>query len=151
MPGAGQRERGSDLVFFAGLGLVPLRSRGGAPLVDGGDRVGNLLVLLPGNQRLRVVALAEGASEGIVARNLGGVFQVALRAGVGCAVLHAQVGPRNPQAVIAARIDSHVGGFRHVALHTRSTREPVLMVMVLRRIVLARRMLVADWCRAGCR
>ena len=43
-----------------------------------------------------------------------GLVGVTLGAGIGCAELFGEVGTWDTDAVIAAGIDHHVGGFRHV-------------------------------------
>ena len=68
---------------------------------------------------------------------------VALVARVRHAQRHRLVGTRHTHAVVAAIVDDHVGGLRHVAVHALSARRAQCVMMVRRRVVLARSMTLA--------
>ena len=57
-------------------------------------------------------------------------------ASVGRGELYRQIRPRHAQAVIAARIDDHIGGAWHVARHAGGAGAGGLVVVVRRRVVL---------------
>src|SRR5208283_716541 len=80
-----------------------------------------------------------------IQRPPGGLVKVAIGARVGSAQLHRQVGARNPYAVIATRIDHHVGPRWHVTLDTaRAGRSDFVEVMFRRVILLCEMTLQTD-------
>jgi len=73
-----------------------------------------------------------------VGRPLRRAFAVARVAGVRGAELHRQVGPRHPQAVVATRIDHHVGRRRHVAVGALGAARALGMEVMRLGVVLRR-------------
>ena len=143
----GVQHIGKMLAAFpvAGLVAIPLQER----LVHGGVQAGQLPLdrfVAPAGGQDPVQVLPQVLALMQFRRAFDLVLlpvQVAPRAGVRRPQVHAQVRPRDPQAVVAAGVDLHVRGLRHVALDAQRSRRVRLMVMVGRSVVLAGRMLVA--------
>src|SRR5262249_56477723 len=73
-----------------------------------------------------------------VGRPLGRAVPMAARARVRHADRHGQVGPRDAEAVVSARIDHHVRARGHMTADATGALRPYLMVVVARRIELRR-------------
>ena len=91
---------------------------------------------LPGGSRLPLARPGSFSSRMWQPVQALGVPSFTLRSGRGIA-----------QAVVAARIDFHVGRLRHVAFDALRPRRAIWMAMVGQRVVLAGRMLMARSCR----
>src|SRR5262245_57413022 len=68
---------------------------------------------------------------------------MAPRASIGRAELNAQIGARHAEAVIAPRVNLHIGRLRHVAFDALGAGRSSLVMMVVFAVVFARRMLMA--------
>ena len=79
---------------------------------------------------------------------LGGIqlslFQMATCTCIRCPQPYAQIRPRYADAMIATRIDFHIGRFRHVAFHAQRTGRANLVTVVTHYVVLTCRMLMAS-------
>src|SRR5215469_8346521 len=69
---------------------------------------------------------------------LRGSIAVALVASVWCSEFHRKIRPRNPNAVVTAHIDHHVGACWHVTIDALGSRRTLWVKMMCRRIVLHR-------------